>query len=145
MEPISWKIHKAKENPTKTLIATVFLLFVILFFLFFYGLLWAIIAILVFCISLNTYYLPITYTLTEKAVIIDKKVFKYQREWQIFRKYYLTGNGLILSPFSRRNFLDNFRGLHLLLPKDKDEIIKFIENRLSATKNDLPLTNQNAQ
>ena len=142
---ISWKIHKAKENPTKTLIATAFLLFIILFFLFFYGLLWAAIAILVFFISLNSYYLPITYTLTERVVIIDKKVFKYQREWQIFRKYYLTGNGLILSPFSRRNFLDNFRGLHLLLPNDKDEIIKFIENRLSATKNDLHLTNQDAQ
>ncbi len=131
MNEISWTVHKAKENSAKTIIASVFLIIVILFFLFFYGLLWALIAILVFFISLNSYYLPITYRLTDKSIIIDKKIYKYQREWQIFRKYYLTGNGLVLSPFSRRNFLDNFRGIHILLPKDKDEIIQFIENRLT--------------
>jgi len=135
MESIAWKIHKAKENPTKTIIASAFLLFVILFFLFVYDLLWALIAILIFFIALNSFFLPVTYTMTDKAIMVDKKIYKYQREWQIFRKYYLTGNGLILSPFSRRNFLDNFRGLHLLLPKDKDEIIKFIENRLAAPAN----------
>lgn len=63
-------------------------------------------------------------------VIIDKKIYKEKREWQTFRRYFLTSNGLVLSPFSKKTFFDNFRGLHLLLPKDKDEIIKFIENRL---------------
>jgi hypothetical protein len=142
MEPITWKIHKAKENLTKTIFASLFLLFVILIFLFFYGLLWAFIAILIFFISLNSFFLPITYTMTDKAIVIDKKIYKYEREWQTFRKYYLTSNGLILSPFSRRNFLDNFRGLHLLLPKGKDEIIKFIENRLAAPANEANGTNQ---
>jgi predicted membrane protein len=135
MEPISWKIHKAKENSTKTIFASLFILFVILIFLFFYGLLWAFIAVLIFFISLNSYFLPITYTLTEEKIVIDKKIYKNEKEWQIFRKYYLTGNGVILSPFSRRNFLDNFRGLHLLLPEDKDAIIEFIENRLAPPDN----------
>jgi hypothetical protein len=143
MNEVSWKIHKAKENPTKTIIASLFLLIVVLFFLFFYGLLWAFIAILIFCISLNGYFLPITYTMTDKAIIINKKIYKYEREWQIFRKYYLTSNGLVLSPFSKKNFLDNFRGLHLLLPRDKDEIIKFIENRLAAPVNETNGINQN--
>lgn len=134
-ESITWRIHKAKEYPKKTLIVSLFLLFVILFFLIFYGTLWAVIAILIFFISLNSYYLPITYTLTDKLVIIDKKIYKYAREWQIFRRYYLTSNGLVLSPFSRKNFLDNFRGLHLLLPKNKDEIIKFIETQLTTNRN----------
>jgi len=143
MNEVSWKIHKAKENPTKTIVASLFLLIVVLFFLFFYGLLWAFIAILIFCISLNGYFLPITYTMTDKAIIINKKIYKYEREWQIFRKYYLTSNGLVLSPFSKKNFLDNFRGLHLLLPRDKDEIIKFIENRLAAPVNEANGINQN--
>jgi|UniRef100_A0A7C6A851 hypothetical protein len=130
MNEISWQIHKAKENPKKTIIVSVFLLLVILYFFIFYGLLWAVIAVLIFFISLNNYYLPITYTLTDKMVIIDKKIYKEKREWQTFRRYFLTSNGLVLSPFSKKTFFDNFRGLHLLLPKDKDEIIKFIENRL---------------
>ena len=131
MNEISWTIHKAKETPTKTLIVSFFLLAVLLFFLFFYGLLWTLIAILVFFISLNNYFLPIYYTLTEKSIIIDKKIFKFQREWKDFRRYYLTSNGIVLSPFSKKNFLDNFRGLHLLLPKEKNEIINFIKNRFS--------------
>jgi len=132
MNEISWTIHKAKETPIKTLIVSFFLLAVLLFFLFFYGLLWTLIAILVFFISLNNYFLPIYYTLTEKSIIIDKKIFKFQREWKDFRRYYLTSNGIVLSPFSKKNFLDNFRGLHLLLPKEKDAIINFIKNRFSA-------------
>lgn len=136
MESISWKIHKAKENQTKTMIVSFFLIVVLIFFLLFYGLLWMLIAILIFFISLNNYFLPITYRITDKSIVIDKKIFKYEREWQIFRKYHLTGNGLVLSPFSRKNFLDNFRGIHIFLPKDKDEIIHFIENRLTSIVTD---------
>ena len=136
MEPITWRIHKAKENPTKTTIVLLFLVVVLIFFLLFYGLLWMLIAILIFFISLNNYFLPIRYTMSDKSIIIDKKIFKYEREWQIFRKYHLTGNGLVLSPFSRRNFLDNFRGIHIFLPKDKDEIVQFIESRLKPTVTD---------
>lgn len=97
----------------------------------FYGLPWTILALVVLFTSLNAYFLPTTYILTDTEIIIDKKLFKNNLEWSRFRKYYITTTGIVLSPFTKRNFLDNFRGVHLLLPNENaEEIINFIKNKL---------------
>ncbi|MCX7785703.1 MAG: hypothetical protein N2201_05695 [candidate division WOR-3 bacterium] len=128
---ISWKVHRAKEFPKKTLYVSLILGIFIIFLIFFYGIFWAIFASIVLFASLNAYFLPTTYTLTDNEIIIDKKLFKNKLEWNRFRKYYITSTGIVLSPFTKKNFLDNFRGIHLLLPKENSaEIIEFIKNKL---------------
>lgn len=129
---ISWQVHRAKETPKKTLYVSIILGLFIIFLTVFYGLFWALLAIIVLFASLNAYFLPITYTLTDTEIIIDKKLFKNKLEWSRFRKYYLTTTGIVLSPFTKRNFLDNFRGVHLLLPNENTEaIISFIKKKLA--------------
>ena len=68
------------------------------------------------CFSLNTYFLPITCTLTDKGIEVDKRMFTARYEWKQFRRWFRTSGGIVISPFSRKNYLDNFRGVHLLLP-----------------------------
>jgi hypothetical protein len=129
---ITWQVHRAKETPQKTLYVSILLGAFIIFLLFFYGLAWALLAIIVLFASLNSYFLPTTYILNDIEIIVDKKLFKNKLEWSRFRKYYITTTGIVLSPFTKRNFLDNFRGVHLLLPKENaEEIINFIKNKLS--------------
>uniref|UniRef100_A0A7C3YQV7 PH domain-containing protein n=1 Tax=candidate division WOR-3 bacterium TaxID=2052148 RepID=A0A7C3YQV7_UNCW3 len=132
---MTYRIHKAKENPKKTLFVSLFLFFLFLFFLLFYGLFWTILAFLLLFFALNSYFLPITYTLTEDEIIVDKGLYKFKRNWQEFKKVIETRNGLILSPFAHRTFLDNFRGLHIFLPGEKEEIVKFIRGRLTQNTN----------
>lgn len=128
---ISWQVYRAKETPKKTLYVSIILGLFIIFLVIFYGIFWAIFALIVLFASLNAYFLPTKYTLTDTDIIIDKKLFKNKLEWSRFRKYYITTTGIVLSPFPKHNFLDNFRGIHLLLPKENStEIIEFIKNKL---------------
>jgi hypothetical protein len=132
---ISWQVHRAKENPQKTVLVSVILGFFIIFLVIFYGLGWAVLAAIVLFASLNAYFLPTRYTFTDNDIIIDKKLFKNKLEWSRFRKYYTTTTGIYLSPFSKKNFMDNFRGVHLLLPKQDaektTEIIAFIKEKIT--------------
>jgi hypothetical protein len=128
---ISWQTHKAKETPKKTLFVLIFIIVFAVFLIIFYGLFWALLALIILFLSLNAYFLPTTYTLTDNGIIIDKKLFSNKLEWSRFRKYYMTTNGIVLSPFTQKSFLDNFRGVHLLLPKQhSEEIVIFIKNKL---------------
>jgi hypothetical protein len=128
---ISWQAHKAKETPKKTLFVLIFIIVFAVFLIIFYGLFWALLALIILFLSLNAYFLPTTYTLTDNGIIIDKKLFSNKLEWSRFRKYYMTTNGIVLSPFTQKSFLDNFRGVHLLLPKQhSEEIVIFIKNKL---------------
>jgi energy-coupling factor transporter transmembrane protein EcfT len=131
---ISWQVHKAKESLVKTIFTLIIIILFIVFIFFFgkeYRILWIILSLIVLFATLNAYFLPTTYTITDTEIIIDKKLFINKLEWSRFRKYYLTTTGIVLSPFTKRNFLDNFRGVHLLLPKENpQEIINFIKNKL---------------
>jgi len=132
---ISWQVHRAKEHPKKTLYVLIVLGVFIISITALYGLPWTILTLIVLFASLNAYFLPTTYTITDSEIIIDKKMFKNKLEWSRFRKYYITTTGIVLSPFTKRNFLDNFRGVHLLLPKENsEEIINFIKNKLNPVR-----------
>ncbi len=131
MEQISWEIHLAKRHPLKTTVVSFILIaFLILTYLL-YGPLWLFFTLIVFFITLNPYFLPHTYTLDKEGILIDKRIYKTRRRWKEFRRFYLTKNGLVLSTFHKRNFLDNFRGLHILLPPDSEKVIEFIRDRLT--------------
>lgn len=117
-EYLSWTVHRARENPGKTGVVSAFILV-------FVGCSWAVfgpalgmLAVVVLFLALNTYFLPITYMLTDKGIEIDKRLFTARYEWKQFRRWFRTSGGIVVSPFSRKNYLDNFRGVHLLLPKD---------------------------
>ncbi|MEO0091863.1 MAG: hypothetical protein ABIK61_04035 [candidate division WOR-3 bacterium] len=128
---ITWQVHRAKETPKKTILVSVILGIFIIFLILFYGFYWALFAAIILFASLNAYFLPTTYTLTDNEIIVDKKLFRNKLEWNRFRKYYITSTGIVLSPFTKKNFLDNFRGIHLLLPKENNaEIIEFIKRKL---------------
>ena len=87
-------------------------------------------AVVVLFVALNTYFLPITYTLTDKGMEIDKRLFTARYEWKQFRRWFRTTGGIVISPFSRKNYLDNFRGVHLLLPVGSSRMSK-VEGRMT--------------
>jgi len=117
-EHLSWTVHRARENPVKTAVASVFILAFVGFGWTVFGPMLGMLAVVVLFLALNTYFLPITYMLTDKGIEIDKRLFTARYEWKQFRRWFRTTGGIVISPFSRRNYLDNFRGVHLLLPAE---------------------------
>ena len=117
-EPLSWTVHRARETPAKTVVATLFILAFVAFSWAVFGPMLGVLAVVVLFLALNTYFLPVTYTLTDKGIEVDKRMFTARYEWKQFRRWFRTTGGIVISPFSRKNYLDNFRGVHLLLPTD---------------------------
>jgi len=115
-EPLSWTVHRARERPTKTVVAAIFILAFVAFSWGVFGPMLGILAVVVLFLALNTYFLPVTCTFTDKGIELDKRLFMAHYEWKQFRRWFRTSGGIVISPFSRKNCLDNFRGVHLLLP-----------------------------
>jgi len=83
-------------------------------------------AILVFALALNSYFLPTRYTLNAESITVDKMLYSYSRRWNEFRSFVRTSGGVVISPFSNWTYLDNFRGIHLLLPVDPAPVLTYI-------------------
>jgi hypothetical protein len=130
-EALSWTVHRAKETPTKTIVASVFILAFVAFSWAVFGPMLGILAMVVLFLALNTYFLPVTYTLTDKGIEVDKRMFTARYEWKQFRRWFRTTGGIVISPFSRKNYLDNFRGVHLLLPADPRPVVAYLEERFA--------------
>jgi hypothetical protein len=99
------------------------------FTLWYFGILLALVALLVLFAALHTYFLPIRYTFARDGITVDKRIFSHTYPWDQFRAYFRTSGGVVISPFSRRTFLDNFRGVHLLLPEDPTVVLNYLEHR----------------
>ncbi len=112
------------------------MLLFLLFTLFTLGPVLTLVALVVLFAATHTYFLPITYHLSPNGVTVDKRIFTYTYEWSRFRRYFRTSGGIVLSPFSRHNFLDNFRGVHLLLPSDDEAIVACLEKRFKEVPDD---------
>ncbi len=119
MESLSWTVHRAKESPAKTVVASVFILAFVVFSLFVFGPVLALLAVVVLFLALNTFFLPVTYTFTDRGIDVDKRVMRTHYEWKQFRRWFRTTGGIVISPFSKKSYLDNFRGVHLLLPAEE--------------------------
>jgi len=137
-ESLSWTVHRAKETPARTVVASIFILAFVAFSSVVFGPLLGILAVVVLFLALNTYFLPITYTLTDKGIEVDKRLFTARYEWRQFRRWFRTTGGVVISPFSRKNYLDNFRGVHLLLPADASKTrMSSVECRMSVRTEDV--------
>jgi hypothetical protein len=133
-EEIRWRVFLATDRPWRTVIALTIIAATILVFGIWVAYWAGILAFLVFFAMLNPYFVPINYHLTKEELVIKKFYFTDKRNWKMFRRYFITPSGIVLSTFAeRKKFLDNFRGVQLFLPNDKDErerILDFIETKL---------------
>jgi hypothetical protein len=132
--PLSWRVFRARETPVRTLFVTLFVIAVLVIALAYYGLAMCLVALLVLFLALNSYYLPTTYTLNEKGITTDKLLFHYTRGWNEFRSHVRTSGGVVVSPFRNWTYLDNFRGIHLLLPRDPKPVLDYLAQRLPEKK-----------
>jgi hypothetical protein len=139
-EPLSWTVHRAKETPVKTVVVAIFILAFVAISWTVFGPMLGILAVVVLFLALNTYFLPITYTLTDKGIEVDKRLFTGRYEWKQFRRWFRTSGGIVISPFSRKNYLDNFRGVHLMLPSDPQRIFDYLDRRFAPPPPDERLT-----
>lgn len=93
------------------------------------------VGILIFLVTLSTFYFPTRYTVDEKNVTI-KYVFNVKsRNLSAFRSVYPGLRGVLLSPFLAPSRIENFRGFYLRYGKNnKAEVDGFLRDILGEKK-----------
>ncbi len=129
--PLTWRVFPAGVNPAKTWFAVgIVVLVLVIVGISYRNPFMLVMTILVFAVALNGYFLPTTYTFDAGGVTTDKGFFRFTRRWGEFRSFVRTTSGVVISPFRDWTYLDNFRGIHLLLPRDPTQILEYLANRL---------------
>jgi hypothetical protein len=127
---MKWTVHPAKRDLTKTILSGFFVIGFLVFVGVFYGIFWSIFGFVVLLLSLHSYFFPTSYEITDDEVVIRSIFMTQRRKLNEFRKVYVGRNGTLLSPFRRKTFLDQFRGVFLLLPEKRDEILDLLRLRV---------------
>lgn len=126
-----WTVHPAKKNLKLSVLVIMFLiaLCVSIYFSFDSLLLSLLSAVFLFG-SLSSFFLPTTYMLHKKGIIIKRVFHEFFRGWDSFKRYYIDKNGILLSPFTYRTRLENFRGLYIRFNGNREYIIGYIKSRI---------------
>jgi hypothetical protein len=127
---MKWTVHPAKRDLTRTISSGFFVTAFIVFVGIFYGIFWSIFGFVVLFVSLHSYFFPTSYEISDEQVVIKNIFMTQRRKLSEFRKVYVGRNGTLLSPFRRKTFLNQFRGVFLLLPEQRDEILEFLRARI---------------
>lgn len=128
---MKWSVHPAKENHIKTAVSLVFIIAFLTYVSIFFGVIFGIVGLIILTVSLHSYYFPTQYELTDSEIIITKFFGTQRRQLSEFRKVYVGKNGLLLSPFSRKTFLNQFRGVFVLLPHERDTVVEYVKQRVA--------------
>ena len=125
-----WTVHPAKRNLTKTVLTAFFITLFLVIVGVFYGIFWSVFGFIVLFVSLHSYFFPTSYAVDDEEVVIKNIFMTQKRKLNEFRKVYVGKNGTLLSPFKRKTFLNQFRGVFLLLPEQRNDVLEFLRVRI---------------
>ncbi len=130
---MTWKIHMAKQNPGKGIAVLVFI-FTVSFFAGMAGknLLFLFISVIVLGIYVFPYFVPVTYTLTERSIRIRTGWMTKEREWKEFRRWERSGKAIKLFTMKNPSRLDNYRAWLLRTGQKADDVEAIVAQKIGA-------------
>ena len=81
--------------------------------------------------SLSRYLLPTRYALDREGIKVSHAGMIRKMAWNRIRRISASREGLFLSPFAGPSRLDAFRGLFLSCQENRDEVMRFVRDRVS--------------
>jgi hypothetical protein len=128
---LKWSTHPVKRSIKISILVVLFLLVVwFLVYLTTFSLLLTILSVVILLGSLSPFFLPTYYELDDNRIKVKFFFNTKEKEWSMFRSFYVDKNGVLLSPFEKPSRLENFRGLYVRFNQNKDEVINFVKSRI---------------
>jgi len=132
---MTWKIHMVKQNPGKGVSVFIFILAVS----FFAGvagesLIFLFLSLLVLGSYVLPYFVPVSYTLTEKGITIRTGWMTKERDWKEFRRWERSGNAIKLYTMKKPSRLDNYRAWLLRTGQKGDEVEAIVARKIVNTE-----------
>lgn len=127
---MNWTVHPAKRNLSKTVLSAAFIMTFVVIVGVFYGLFWSLFGFIVLFVSVHSYFFPTSYDINDEEIKIKNIFMTQKRKLSEFRRVYVGKNGVLLSPFRRKTFLNQFRGVFVLVPEESEQILNFLRARI---------------
>ena len=83
-------------------------------------------------LSVSSWLLPTSYRLTDEALEVRSLGVTRARPWSEMRRVVVDEQGIFLSPFEQKHWLDAYRGVRLLTGGNRDQVVAFVEAKLAA-------------
>jgi hypothetical protein len=90
----------------------------------------AVLAGVIFFLSLARFYFPTSYRLSDKGITIKTVTQTLNKHWSLYRSCYPDKNGILLSPFLQPSRLENFRGIYLMFAGNREQVTEFVKARI---------------
>lgn len=127
---MNWTVHPAKRNLSKTVLSATFIMAFVVIVAVFYGLFWGLFGLIILFVSVHSYFFPTAYEINDEEIKIKNIFVTQKRKLTEFRRVYVGKNGVLLSPFRRKTFLNQFRGVFVLVPEESEKILNFLRTRI---------------
>jgi hypothetical protein len=90
------------------------------------GLVIGLLAVFVLAGGVGPFFVRTRYRLTPDEVSVSSLFQRVRRPWSDFRRAYVGGQGVSLSPFRRRHLLEPYRSVMLRYGEHKEEILEWV-------------------
>lgn len=129
---LRWSIHPVKRSTKISILVILFLLVVwFLVYLTTFSLLLTILSLVIMLGSLSPFFLPTYYELDNKKIKVKFFFNTKEKQWSMFRSFYVDKKGVLLSPFEKPSRLENFRGLYVRFNQNKEEVVDFVSSKIA--------------
>jgi len=137
---LEWTVFPLAESKAKALIAILTPpLAMLVIYLLMQSWLWAGLGFLLLFSSEFPFFLKSRYTFDHQGVSMKRGGVTIARKWEQINSHYPDKNGVLLSPFAKQTWLENFRGIYLQYGKHREEIMAVLKDRIKPAE---PAKNQ---
>jgi hypothetical protein len=128
---MEWTVFPLAESRSKALIAILTPpLAMVVIYLLMQSWLWAGLGFLLLFSSEFPFFLKSRYTFDEQGVTMKRGGVTIVRKWEQINSHYPDKNGVLLSPFAKQTWLENFRGIYLQYGRHREEIMAVLKDRI---------------
>lgn len=131
LETLEWQVHPFFESRRRALLSILGPLVVsALVYLWSASRLWTILGFLLLISAEFPFFLRSFYRFDSAGVTLRRAGAVFSRGWDQIKSYYPDRNGVLLSPFARPHWLENFRGLYIQFGRHRQEVLAYLNSRL---------------
>jgi hypothetical protein len=132
-DTLEWTVHPVRESAAKAAIAIAFpLIAAAVVYLWMQSRFWALLGFVLLFASEFPFFIRTKYRFDAQGATMNRGGVKISKPWDQVRSYYPDKNGVQLSPYLKPFWMENFRGMYLQYGGHKDEILKYLENKLGS-------------
>ena len=135
LDELSWTSHPAVLYKNKAVFSgIIILLFGYVVLITFQSIYWSLLSIIILIYSLNQFYFPIYYSISNKGITKKFICGNYSMDWTDIKRFSKNNRGGILYNRTKQSFMDHFTGMELQFEHNADEVVQRIETMMNKDK-----------